>query len=228
MGGRGAQAGIMGGNPAVAKTLNKIIKQTANLKKEQYRIVDAEGNIVAKAQGDAHSVSLSVGEKREKLDGATSIHNHPEGGTFSGADLKEFGFGAREIVVATPEGTYRLINTKYGTKEQTSGWLPLQNEINKIADNQSAISDRRKAQDIVAKTKEGKRAKAIANEWVKQRNAGASKDVLDKLYNEYDGLTKKIKQMTDKEARRLEVEPYHEYYKQNARKYGFKYVFTKN
>ncbi len=227
MGGRGAGVVIMGGSTLAAKALGKIIKRTANLKKEQYRIVDVNGNIVAQAQGDKDSVRMTVGEKREHLEGATSIHNHPDGGTFSSADLSDFGYGAREMVVAAPEGTYRLINTKYGTKEQTSGWLPLREGFDKIADGQSSLADRRKAQDIVSKTKEGKRAKAIGAEWVAKKNAGASRAELDKLANEYDSLAKVLKKMTDTEARKIEVEPYHNYFKQNASKHGFKYVFTK-
>lgn len=230
-GGRGASSsggGNSGANPAVEKTLNKLVKQTANLKKEQYRIIDENGNVLIKKQGDQDKVVLSVGEKRDMLDGATSLHNHPDGGTFSSADLSDFGYGAREMVVAAPEGTYRLKNMNWGTKEQSSGWLPLREGFDRIADKQSATADMKKARENIAKTKEGKRLTKIGEEWVQKRNAGASQSVLDGLANEYDTLLKKVQTMTKKEQRRLEVEPYHKYFKENAKRYGFKYTFTPN
>ena len=229
-GGRGASSsnGNGGSNPAVEKTLKKLIKQTANLKKEQYRIIDEDGNVLIKKQGDQDKVVLSVGEKREMLDGATSLHNHPDGGTFSSADLSDFGYGAREMVVAAPEGTYRLKNMNYGTPEQSSGWLPLREGFDRISDKQSSLADMKKARENVAKTKEGKRLSKIGEEWVQKRNAGASQSVLDGLTKEYDTLLKKVQAMTKKEQRRLEVEPYDKYFKQNAKKYGFKYTFIPN
>ena len=87
----GAVAGV---TPLQNKTINQIANKTRNLKKEQYRIVNENGEIVLEKKGQEHEVSATLGEKREYLPGAVSIHNHPAGGTFSYPDLRDFGTGA--------------------------------------------------------------------------------------------------------------------------------------
>lgn len=226
--GGGGAATMM--NPEVEKTLNQIIKRTANLKKEQYRIIDENGNVVLQKQGVNDSVATTVGEKRQYLDGATSIHNHPNdelGGTFSPNDLSDFGYGAKEIVVATPEGTYRLKNTKWGTKEQQSGWLPMRSELEKIADNQSALKDLQTARARLANSREAKRMKQVSDEWVTKKKAGASESALKPLMDEYSSLEAVYKKKLNLERRKVELEPYHEFYKKNAKKYGFAYSYPK-
>lgn len=98
MGGRGASSGISklyGRTIAQDKTIKEYARKTANLKNEQYRIIDSNGNVLLKKQGDKHSVVMTLGEKREYMFGNISLHNHPGGGTFSIADLNDFGNGAK-------------------------------------------------------------------------------------------------------------------------------------
>ena len=131
--GRGGEIGaLLGRSIKQDRTIKGLVKRTQNLKKEQYRIIDADGNVVLEKKGDKHSVAATVGEKRDFLKGNISLHNHPEGGTFSAADFSDFGYGAREIVAATPEGTYRLINKKYGTKEAYDGWVNMRDGADQI------------------------------------------------------------------------------------------------
>lgn len=214
------------------KTLKKIVKQTANLKKEQYRVIDENGNVVFKKQGKNDSVAMTVGEKRQYLDGAVTTHNHPEvneglGGPPSSNDLTDFGYGAREIVIASPEGVYRLRNLNYGTPEQKAGWINLRNEIEKIQDRQSSIADIRKSNEMMEKTQIAKEMHKISDQWLAKRNAGASEEELRKYSSKYMELEKTYKTQLHQLRRKLELQPYHDAYKKYARKYGFEYVYPK-
>lgn len=151
---------------AQSKTLGKIIKKTANLKKEQYRIIDKDGNVLLEKKGDKSSVASTVGEHRENLPGNISIHNHPEGGTFSTADLSDFGYGAQEIVVASPEGTYSLVNTRMGQPDQFDGWIPLRDAIEKDIPEQSPFDNLKKARENLKDSPEMKQMKSIEGEWL--------------------------------------------------------------
>lgn len=92
-------------------------------------MVNEDGEVVLEKRGSQDQVAATVGEKREHLQGAVTIHNHPDGGTFSDEDLTEFGFGARQIVVASPEGTYKLTNMEYGTPKQSEGWFRMRDVV---------------------------------------------------------------------------------------------------
>ena len=233
--GRGAsKASAAGGgtNPAVEKTLNQIIKRTQNLKKEQYRIVNEDGEVVLTKQGEKDNVKMTVGEHRQYTEGATTIHNHPQideglGGPPSPSDIKDFGYGAREIVIASNEGTYRLKNTKYGTPQERDGWRPLQEALQKIADDQSSVAIIRKSNDIMANSKTGKEMHKISETWVKRKSEGASQAELDKYMSKFDSLQKQYKTELGQLRRKMELEPYHEFYKKNAKKYGFSYTYPK-
>ena len=225
------------------KTLNQIARKTANLKNEQYRIVDSEGNVVLEKHGTRGEVATTVGEKREFLDGNISIHNHPAedgelGGTFSPDDLGQFGFGAKEIVVSAPEGTYRLINTKYGTMDQYNGWYDMKNEIieniETPAVDKSYLTRRKEAMESLMSKKSSdyykatKQQEAITNKYSEiSRTQGREKanEYITSQRDRYDSLGNIRQKALKREMRRQEVEPYHEYYKQNARKYGFEYKF---
>lgn len=226
--GRGSsKAGGSGGintNPKVEKQLNSIIKKTANLKNEQYRVIDENGDVVFYKKGKNDRVEMTVGDKRQYLDGSVTIHNHPDGGTFSSADLTDFGYGAKEIVVATPEGTYRLQNTKWGTKEQSNGWYNMREEITKIDNSFSTANLIKESNKIMEKSKVGKEMRSTSEKWVKRRKEGASQSELDKIMNKYNDLEVKYKKELSDVRRKLETKPYHDYYKKNAKKYGFKYI----
>ena len=217
---------------AQEKTLRKLIKQTANLKKEQYRIVDDDGNVIFKKQGKNDHVSMTVGEHRQYGDGTVSIHNHPQddgalGGPFSENDLTDFGYGAKAIVVSAPEGEYRLTNLRFGKKDQTAGWIPLQNEIKKVDANHSTAKVLKESNRIMAESAINKELKATSDRWVKRREAGASKEELDAISAHYDELSKKYKAELHRVRRKLEIQPYHEVYKKYAKKYGFQYIYPK-
>lgn len=237
MGGRGASNGkrvSLGRTVAQDKTINKISKRTRELKNEQYRIVDKDGNVLLTKQGIQHQVEVSVGEKREFLSGNISIHNHPNiygGGTFSPDDIKDFGYGAKEIVAVAREGNYRLVNV---TKDRVNGnWMELKAGLDKIwqeADNQSSLQLRKQAQENLKNSTTKRQLEAITETWDKiQREKGkeAGKKYLDSVSAKFTELEARYKEEVSKEARRLEVEPYHEYLKKNAKKYGFRYIFEK-
>ena len=214
--------------PQQDKALRKIEKRIANLKNEQSFIVGPDGEIRAQAKGDKHSVGMTVGTNREHLPGAISLHNHPAGGTFSYDDLDDFGYGATEIRVSTPEGTYTLRNQRYGRGEVNGGWLGMRDALEKAVPAEVSALDLMKKADANLKGNETRRKlEEIAQTWVKMKDAGASNEILQAYFDEsgYDELSKKAAQERKDEIRRLETEPFHEFYKQHAAEYGFEYIF---
>ena len=209
--------------------IQRVAKRTANLKKEQYRIIDRDGNVLLMKKGIAHEVAATVGEKRELLKGNISIHNHPSGGTFSADDLSDFGYGAKEIVAASPEGTYSLVNTNVGKPNQYEGWLDLKRAMENDIQEVSTIQLRREARDNLRNSKTAKELRAIEDRFYKiqseQGNAEAQ-EYITKNRQRYDSLVEQNTKEIDAEYRRLEVKPYDDYLKKNAKKYGFKYTFT--
>lgn len=225
---RGAASSQYKRPAAQEKALGRIAEKTAGLKREQYRIVDQDGNVVLENRGDRHSVPSTVGEKREHLPGNASIHNHPDGGTFSPDDLRDFGYGAREMVVAGPDGAYSLVNAKYGTKEQAKGWYDMQQALIKACPETSTLKLLQQARKNLESCEERKRMSAISEEFVRRKDAGESTDELREWINGtgYDELEARYKEKLGAEQRRLEVEPFHRFYQENAEKYGFLYRFT--
>ena len=211
------------------RTINSIANKTRKLKNEQYRIVDESGNVVLTKRGDSGSVAATVGEKRDNMPGAVSIHNHPDGGTFSADDLTDFGYGARAIVAATPEGNYTLVNVKYGAKDQTSGWLAMQRDMEAkgITDDVSFTQIKRQTENTPRVKKQAKKLGNISQRWIDARNAGKPQAVLDRLMSEYDKESVIYRAIFQEEQRKQETKPYHNYYKKYARKYGFDYSFNK-
>lgn len=226
--------GSVGSNTSITteaqdRTVERLIKRTRDLKNEQYRIVDENGNVVLERKGTRHEVAGTVGEKREFMSGGIGIHNHPDGGTFSPDDLRDFGFRARQIVVASPEGTYKLTNLKYGQKDQTSGWLDMQRamEAAGVTAEVSFTTLQRQAQSAPQIVKLREQMSDVSNRWVQGRNNGASAEAQQKLTDEYNRLSEQYKKMLSDERRRIETAPYHEFYTKNASKYGFKYEFIR-
>lgn len=233
MGGRGGNFGSSSGAGVTAaqnKTVDRIAKRTRDLKNEQYRIINENGEIVVERKGTRHEVSGTVGEKRQYMEGGVGIHNHPEGGTFSEADLKDFGFGARQIVVASPEGTYKLTNMKYGQYDAKSGWYDMQEAMNSagITGREMSFTELRKqAQQQPAVSRQMKAMQKTSDQWVKAREAGKPQATLDRLAAKYDQQSTKYKSLLKDAQRQVETKPYHDFYRKNASKYGFKYEFTK-
>lgn len=208
------------------KKLRSIVRRTANLKNEQYRVVNPDGEVVFEKKGDNHSVYTTVGEKREHVEGNATIHNHPSGGTFSTADLNDFGHGATEIVVASPEGTYTLTNLRVGKPDQYSGWRPMQEALEKAVPKDVSYTVLLKQASESPRVKEAtERANAISRQWLEARNAGASDEEIQDYYKKYDEAAGIAKRLRQEEIRRIETKPFHNFYKNNARKYGFEYKF---
>ncbi|MBR2680386.1 MAG: hypothetical protein IKE23_06490, partial [Exiguobacterium sp.] len=139
--------GLNGRTKAQDSKIREIAKRTTELKNEQLRIVNENGEVVLEKKGKAHEVTATVGEKRNahwSNRNSITIHNHPNGGTFSDADLDEFGYGAKEIVVSAPEATYRLVKTSKGTPD----WVGLRDRIREIPEA-SPMALRREARKIV-------------------------------------------------------------------------------
>ena len=225
-GGSGGGAGV---TAAQRKTIDRLAKRTRDLKNEQYRIVNEAGEVVLEKKGTRHEVAHTVGESRQYLPGAVSIHNHPEGGTFSQPDLSDFGYGAREIVAAAPEGTYRLINVKYGTKQQYDGWVGLRDAMDAagVTKDVSFTEIRKQAQAQPAVARQMRALQKTSARWDEARKAGKPQATLDRLVAQYDRQSKKYKALLKDAERKVEVKPYHDFYRKYASKYGFKYEFTK-
>ena len=70
----------------------------------------------------------------------------------------------------------------------------------------------------------------IANEFVERKDKGESIDSLREWLagTDYNDQEESYKKKVEKERRRLEVEPFDTFFKENAEKYGFKYTFTKS
>lgn len=210
---------------AQEKTLRKIIKQTANLKNEQYRIIDENGNVVLLKRGGAHEVAATVGEKRDLMPGAVSIHNHPNGGPFSDADFRDFGFGARQVVVSAPEGAYRLINMRYNTSRRYEGWVAMRDAIREaVKPPESSLVYRKQAQELLKNSREVQAMNRLAKQYLAERKAGASQQRLDQIWSEHQRNEARYKARLRAEERWLEVKPYHDFYRKNAAKYGFRYI----
>lgn len=209
---------------AQEKTLKGIESRTRNLKKEQLRVVDREGNVVMQKQGDKNSVSYSVGEARDNFPGNVTIHNHPDGGTFSTPDLSDFGYGATEIRAASPEGTYSLRNLNYRTKwtKDQKGWHDMREDLD--AASQGFKNDRQLKKELRGPFDQ--KVKPIAERWEKRKAEGASKEELQSIAKEYTETWDSLKPQLEQAVRQAYVDQYHHWYKANAGKYGFEYSFT--
>lgn len=220
------QAGV---TAAQNKTIKQLVKKTRDLKNEQYRIINENGEVVLEKRGGKHEVAATVGEKREYISGAVTIHNHPNGGTFSVDDLNEFGFGARQLVVASPEGTYILTNSRYGTKGQYNGWLDMKNAMNDagVTKERSSLYYREKARQVPAVKRQMQAMQRTSAQWVKAKEAGKPQATLNRLAERYNRQNNKFKNLLRAAERKAETQPFHDFYKQNASKYGFEYEFIK-
>lgn len=212
---------------AQIKTLKGIENKTRNLKKEQFRVVDRDGNVVMTKQGDKHSVSYSMGEAREHFPGNITIHNHPDGGSFSSADLSDIGHGATEIRAAAPEGTYILRNVNHGSKwaNNQKSWFEMREDLDSAAlDFKSGFSLKKEVRATFAE--EQKKVSSLADKFVKAMNSGASQDVLDGYRKEYDAAEKALRTKVESSTRKAYTDQYHNWYKQNAMNYGLEYEFV--
>lgn len=209
---------------AQEKTLKGIESRTRGLKKEQFRVVDRDGNVVMQKQGDKTSVSYSIGEARDNFPGNITIHNHPDGGTFSTADFSDFGYGATEIRAASPEGTYMLRNLHHRTKWVDGGktWLDMRDDLD--AASEGFKSHRSLKKPIMEEYE--KQVKPLFEKWDKRRAAGASQEELNSLAKEYTTKWDALKPQIEAEARAAYVGQYHSWLKAHAGEYGFEYTFT--
>ena len=206
------------------KTLRSIENRTRNLKKEQFRVVDREGNVVMQKQGDQNSVSYTVGEARDNFPGNITIHNHPDGGTFSSADLSDIGYGATEIRAAAPEGTYTLRNMSYKSKlsgDQKS-WYEMREDLE--AATQNFKTDRQLKKELRKSYEE--QLQPLVKKWEKLRADNAPMEEQRKVADEYTRRWDEMKPQLAKDVRAAYVAQYDSWYKSNAGKYGLEYTFT--
>ena len=211
------------------KAVDQIAKRTRDLKNEQLRIINEDGEVVLEKRGTGHEVATTVGEKRQYGEGSVIIHNHPNGGTFSDADLNSFGYGARQIVVAAPEGTYKLTNTKYGQRDAKSGWYDMRNDmdLSGVTRERSFTELTRQARETPAVKRAGTALSKASSAYLDAQKAGKPQSTLDRLMDDFTKKEKAHKEAFAKARRDVEVKPYHDYYRKNAHKYGFKYEFIK-
>lgn len=216
-------AGIMP-TEAQSKTLRGIESRTRNLKKEQFRVVDRDGNVVMQKQGDANSVTYKVGEARDNFPGNITIHNHPSGGTFSSADLSDIGYGATEIRAAAPEGTYILRNVNQRSQKS---WFDMREDIdNASIDFKEGFKLRSEVRSNLQPEYE-KQVKPFIDKWKKAQESGASQEELRKLANDpaYLKADANFKAKVETETRKAYTDQYHSWYKSHAGEYGLEYEF---
>lgn len=219
---------------AQAKTLKGIETRTRNLKKEQLRVVDREGNIILEKHGGNESVNFTVGEARDNFYGNVVIHNHPKdyGGTFSLEDIRTLGYGATEMRVAAAEGTYIMRNTRFGRKYDYSNdktWLDMQEDLKAASSKFKDDSSLRKEVKARYQADYDENVSSWAKKWVEAKDRGASKEELQKFLDGYDKAKNtwdaETKPKIETEIRRAYVDQYHDWYKTNAYKYGMEYQF---
>ena len=226
MGGRGySSATSRSRSAAQDKKLNSIANKIRNYKKEQLFIVDENGEVVFHKKGENGSVSYKVGEAREFFSGNIGIHNHPHGGTFSSADLSDFGYGIKEIRVAAPEGTYILTNKKFGKKEQHNGWYDMRERLDSTKFLNSWES-RNQAQTSPKLVRMREKMSITARRWNAARDSGneAKAESLRKKYTELD---RSYRTAVETETNKVFYGQYHDFFKTNAKTYGFEYKFVK-
>ena len=103
------QAGSKSVNEDV--TMNGAEKRILNLDHEQLVVVDKYGYVVSVVDGSEHSVGITDKAAKAIAAGGRVTHNHPNGGTFSPADVISAGnLGATEIRAASKrfKTTYSL------------------------------------------------------------------------------------------------------------------------
>ena len=211
---------------AQSKTLKQIETKTRNLKKEQLRVVDRDGNVVMQKQGDKNSVSYKIGEAREHFPGNITIHNHPDGGTFSPPDLSDIGHGATEIRAAAPEGTYIMRNLRYKERwvRGQKSWVDMKDDIEMASlDFKSHFSLKREVRATF--TDDLAKLNSITEGWSKAREAGASQEELNKFVKDYDAVSAVLKGKVEAATRKAYTDQYHNWYKANAMNYGLEYEF---
>lgn len=211
---------------AQAKTLKGIENRTRNLKKEQLRVVDRDGNVIMQKQGDRGSVSYSLGEARDHFPGNITIHNHPDGGTFSSADLSDFGCSATEIRAASPEGTYVMRNFRYKEKWESGQktWLEMQEDI-ESASKDFKSSFLLKKEIRASFTEDQAKIDEIAQKWLNAKGSGANQETLDRYYKEYEDVASALMSKVESATRKAYTGQYHEWYKKHSAEYGFEYEF---
>ena len=217
---------------AQEKELTRIANRTRNLKKEQLRVVDSEGNVVMQKQGGRGEVLFTVGEARDNFPGNITIHNHPDGGTFSAEDLRSLGYGAKEIRVAAPEGDYSLRPAKLsrsGAPDGT-GWYDLNEGLQEAELSfKSQIKLKSTAREPFMQDYKEK-VQVHSDNWAKARESGASMEEQQKhidAFNKANDAWKAENQpKIEAEVRRLYTKQYHDYYTENASKFGLEYTFT--
>lgn len=126
-----------------AKTMNSAEKRIQNLDHEQAVVVDKDGYVVAVVDGGEHSVGLTPRAIKAVNNGGTLTHNHPNGGTFSDADIISAGqMGAKEIR-AVSKSTGKSYSLKAGNGADGAGLAKaMQKDSNQILKNVNTKLDK--------------------------------------------------------------------------------------
>lgn len=104
------QAGSKSVNEDV--TMNGVENRILDLDHEQLIVVDKYGYVVSVVDGEEHSVGITAKAAQAIASGGRVTHNHPNGGTFSPADVISAGnLGATEIRAAS-----KRFKTSYSLK----------------------------------------------------------------------------------------------------------------
>ena len=218
------------------RKLQSVANKIRNYKNEQYFVINDDGEIILHKKGGVGEVTHTVGESREFLPGAITLHNHPGdgefGGTFSDVDWRDFGYGAKEIRVSAPEGDYIITNKMFGTKYQADGWVEMSEGASKIMESRMSSSQIiKQANENLKNSKTAKEIESISKKWVDIRDT-QGKEASDKYFNSvesrFNALQAKRKTEIANERKRLGRKVHddvNDFYKKNAKKNGFEYKF---
>ena len=211
------------------KTLRNIESRTRNLKKEQLRVVDRDGNVVMEKRGDLNSVYFNRDEAYDNIPGNIAIHNHPEGGTFSIADISLMGFGATEMRVAAPEGTYILRNTRYGQRydgAKQKSWKNMQDDFESASlEFKSGLTVKKQVRAQFSK--ETAELEELSRKGMNSmRNSGRDSAEFKSIYSEYEKKSAALGAQIEAATRNAYIAQYDSWLKNNSMEYGMEYEFV--
>jgi len=124
------------------KSLGEIEKRLAGKSTEAGVIVDEDGNVVQEIQGDADKVALSA-ETLKAMENNTFTHNHPNEGSLSPEDLRNFVYSnAAEFRAVSMNGKDVFVITRpedgWGSpSKRVSLMLRVRDESNKFLQQQA-------------------------------------------------------------------------------------------
>lgn len=96
-----------------------------------------------------------------------------------------------------------------------------------VTRERSALAIRDEVRKTPAVARQSAAMQRTSERWAKARQEGKPQATLDRLMGQFNRQQEKYKSMLKDAERKVETQPYHDFYRKNASKYGFKYEFIK-